>query len=141
MPRVDLEFLPAGDSVVPTVPFAFKVLGGNHARLYENALVDTGSHCTVLARRLLVQNGFRCEGFPPAPHGIHGLGGGTTAQVVPRARVALRATDGSYQAVNLETVHIVPHDIVPIVGRDVLEAFSARLEIDFHERKGHLELG
>jgi hypothetical protein len=141
MARVDLEFLPAGDGFVPTVPFAFKVLGGSQARLFENALVDTGSHCTVLARRLLIQNGFRCDGYPEAPHGIHGLGGGTSAQIVPRARVALRAQDGSYQAVNLETVHIVPHDIVPIIGRDLLEAFSARLEIDFHERKGHLLLG
>ncbi|MHB1260600.1 MAG: pepsin/retropepsin-like aspartic protease family protein [Thermoplasmatota archaeon] len=141
MARVDLEFLPAGEAVVPTVPFALKILDGTPARLFENALLDTGSHCTVLARRLLVQNGFRCDAFPEAPGGIHGLGGQTSAQIVPKARVALRANDGSYQAVNLSSVHIVPHDIVPIIGRDLLEAFSARLTIDFHERTGHLDLG
>ena len=141
MPRVDLEFLAAGQSLVPTVPFAFKVLSGASARLYENALLDTGSHCTVLAKRLLIQNGFRCDAFPNAPDGIHGLGGSTAAQVVPMARVALRANDGSYHAVNLRTVHIVPGDMVPIIGRDALEAFSAILHIDFHEKKGHLDLG
>lgn len=141
MPRIDLEFLPAGNAIVPTVPFAFKTRNGGGARIFDNALVDTGSHCTVLAKRLLVQNGFQCDKFPLAPNGIHGLGGNTTAQIVPEARVALRAVDGSYQVVNLGSVHIVPDDIVPIIGRDVLEAFSATLVIDFHDRHGHLQLG
>ena len=60
---------------------------------------------------------------------------------LPRARLLLRDQSGAYQAVNLETIHVTPVDLPPILGRDALEAFSAVLHMDFHARSGYLDLG
>ena len=80
-------------------------------------------------------------GYPASRHGLHGVGGAVPTRLLPRARLLLLGDDGAYHAANLETIHVTPVDMPPILGRDALEAFSAALHLDFHVRAGHLELG
>lgn len=141
MPRVPIRFIPLGAGAVPMVPFGLKSASAPGARLVGDALVDTGSNVSVVPRELLEASAFPTGSYRKSPDGLHGVGGAVGTTLLPRARLMLLDESGAYHAVNLETIHVTPVAMPPILGRDALEAFSAVLQIDFHSRSGFLELG
>lgn len=138
--HIPIRFASTGTRDVPVVDLALKVRGSS-ARIHEFALVDTGSHETVLPQGLMAAHGFPVHRASPSEGGIHGLGGNQASKLLPEAVIALRDTDGAFYPANLPHVHLVPVDIPPIVGRDILEALDAVLTIDFRNKRGHLEVG
>lgn len=82
---------------------------------------------------------------PTVPFGLKsaGVAGARIFEnaLFPKGRLGLRDEAGAFHVVNLETIQVCAHDVVPIIGRDALEAFSAVLHLDFHAREGHLDLG
>lgn len=141
MPVVPVRFKELGEGLVPLVRFGLKSATAPGARLVGDALVDTGSNVTVVPRDLLDVEGFPVRTYSQTPHGLHGVGGAVATTRLPSARLFLLDADGAYQGINLDTVHVTPIDLPPILGRDALAAFSARLVMDFHQLEGSIVLG
>lgn len=64
-----------------------------------------------------------------------------TANLLEHVTLALRDEAGVLHPVNLPHVFVVDHRMVPIIGREALEAFSAALHLDFHSHQGLIEIG
>lgn len=127
-----------GRRSVPTIGFAVTHRRGG--RLRQIALLDTGSAFLVISEALLRQNGFPTRNGSRVPHGVEGISGRTDLFRLDDSTLTLTDVEGANHTVNAP-LFFTRRQHVPILGRESLRAFSARLTLDCQTFEGALEVG
>jgi hypothetical protein len=90
---------------------------------------------------LLETKGFDLSMAKELASGIFGVGGPTQAWYLEDLIVALEDEDHRLQWVNLPRLFFTDSYLPPLVGRELLALFHAKVCIDFGEKTGHIDVG
>lgn len=109
--------------------------------MHGPAVVDTGSTFTLVPEAFLRAERFPVSAGKSLSKGIRGIGGRVEARYLEDVVIALVDRDNQIHPVNLPRLFFVEAEIPIIFGREAMTLFNSRLNMDFVEKTGSLDVG